>query len=67
MNPEKRNMLQVDVEDTEKADEIFTLLIWKKEGNQEEILFKNMPLRFLQLIINSSTFRGVKNYQLLLC
>ncbi|MCK5837350.1 MAG: DNA gyrase subunit B, partial [Desulfobacula sp.] len=27
MNPEKRIMLQVDIEDTEKADEIFTLLM----------------------------------------
>jgi len=27
MNPEKRNMLQVEIEDAEKADEIFTLLM----------------------------------------
>ncbi|MCD4674705.1 MAG: DNA topoisomerase (ATP-hydrolyzing) subunit B [Desulfobacula sp.] len=27
MNPEKRNMLRVDIEDAEKADEIFTLLM----------------------------------------
>lgn len=27
MNPEKRNMLRVEIEDAEKADEIFTLLM----------------------------------------
>ena len=50
MNPKKRIMLKVNIDDAEKADNIFTPLMEKKL-NPEEILFKNMPLRYLHSII----------------
>ncbi|NOX35078.1 MAG: DNA topoisomerase (ATP-hydrolyzing) subunit B [Deltaproteobacteria bacterium] len=41
MNPEKRNMLQVDVEDTEKADEIFTLLMGEEVEPRRNFIQKH--------------------------
>ncbi len=41
MNPEKRNMLKVDVEDTEKADEIFTLLMGEEVEPRRNFIQKH--------------------------
>jgi len=41
MNPEKRNMLQVDVEDAEKADEIFTLLMGEEVEPRRNFIQKH--------------------------
>ena len=41
MNPEKRNMLQVDIEDAEKADEIFTLLMGEEVEPRRNFIQKH--------------------------
>ena len=41
MNPEKRNMLQVEVEDAEKADEIFTLLMGEEVEPRRNFIQKH--------------------------
>ncbi len=41
MNPEKRNMLKVDVEDAEKADEIFTLLMGEEVEPRRNFIQKH--------------------------
>ena len=41
MNPEKRIMLQVDIEDTEKADEIFTLLMGEEVEPRRNFIQKH--------------------------
>ncbi len=41
MNPEKRNMLQVDIEDGEKADEIFTLLMGEEVEPRRNFIQKH--------------------------
>ncbi len=41
MNPEKRNMLRVDIEDTEKADEIFTLLMGEEVEPRRNFIQKH--------------------------
>ena len=41
MNPEKRNMLQVEIEDAEKADEIFTLLMGEEVEPRRNFIQKH--------------------------
>ncbi len=41
MNPEKRNMLKVDIEDAEKADEIFTLLMGEEVEPRRNFIQKH--------------------------
>ncbi|MCP4158891.1 MAG: DNA topoisomerase (ATP-hydrolyzing) subunit B, partial [Deltaproteobacteria bacterium] len=41
MNPDKRNMLQVDIEDAEKADEIFTLLMGEEVEPRRNFIQKH--------------------------
>ncbi|MCK5096827.1 MAG: DNA gyrase subunit B, partial [Desulfobacteraceae bacterium] len=41
MNPEKRNMLRVDIEDAEKADEIFTLLMGEEVEPRRNFIQKH--------------------------
>ncbi|MFH2058152.1 MAG: DNA topoisomerase (ATP-hydrolyzing) subunit B [Pseudomonadota bacterium] len=41
MNPEKRNMLQVNIEDAEKADEIFTLLMGEEVEPRRNFIQKH--------------------------
>jgi len=41
MNPEKRNMLQVDIEDAEKADEIFSLLMGEEVEPRRNFIQKH--------------------------
>jgi DNA gyrase subunit B len=41
MNPEKRMMLQVNVEDAEKADEIFTLLMGEEVEPRRNFIQKH--------------------------
>ena len=41
MNPEKRNMLQVDIDDAEKADEIFTLLMGEEVEPRRNFIQKH--------------------------
>lgn len=41
MNPDKRNMLQVNVEDAEKADEIFTLLMGEQVEPRRNFIQKH--------------------------
>ena len=41
MNPEKRNMLRVDIEDGEKADEIFTLLMGEEVEPRRNFIQKH--------------------------
>ena len=41
MNPETRSMIRVDMEDAEKADEIFTILMGDKVAPRKEFIEKN--------------------------
>ena len=41
MNPEKRNMLRVEIEDAEKADEIFTLLMGEEVEPRRNFIQKH--------------------------
>lgn len=41
MNPDKRNMLRVDIEDAEKADEIFTLLMGEEVEPRRNFIQKH--------------------------
>jgi DNA gyrase subunit B len=41
MNPEKRMMLQVNIEDGEKADEIFTLLMGEEVEPRRNFIQKH--------------------------
>jgi DNA gyrase subunit B len=41
MNPEKRTLLQVKIEDAIEADEIFTILMGDQVEPRKEFIYKN--------------------------
>ena len=41
MNPENRTMIKVEMEDAQKADEIFTILMGDKVGPRREFIEQN--------------------------
>jgi DNA gyrase subunit B len=50
MNPEKRTLLQVTVEDAVRADEIFSILMGEKVSPRREFIEKHAKeVRFLDI------------------